>query len=59
MEYDSWFDTPENKTLLAICARKLIRNIGIGGIVWGLINLAISFVAIQGRRSMSASLYLP
>ncbi len=47
MEYDSWFDTDENKALLAICARKLISNIGIGGIVWGLINIGIGIVAIQ------------
>jgi len=47
MECDSWFDTGENKALLAICARKLISNIGIGGVIWGLINIGIGIVAIQ------------
>lgn len=47
MKYDSFFDTEENKTLTAICTRKLIRNIGIGGIVWGIINLIIGIIAIQ------------
>ncbi len=47
MEYDAFFDTEENKTLTAICIRKLIRNIGIGGIIWGVINLLIGIVAIQ------------
>jgi hypothetical protein len=47
MEYDAWFDTDENRTLLAICTRKLISNIGIAGVIWGLINIAIGVVAIQ------------
>ncbi len=47
MTYDHWFDTDENKVLLAICARKLIGNIGIGGIVWGLINIAIGAFAVR------------
>ena len=47
MKYDAWFDTDENRTLLAICTRKLIRNIGIGGVIWGLINVAIGVVAMQ------------
>ena len=47
MEYDAWFDTDENKTLLAICARKLISNIGIGGIIWGLINIGVGIVSVQ------------
>jgi hypothetical protein len=46
MPHDSWFDTDENKALIAICARKLISNIGIGGIVWGAINLLIGAFAI-------------
>lgn len=32
-KYDPWFDTAENRSLLAVGARKLIRNIGIGGII--------------------------
>ena len=47
MDYESWYDTDENKTLLAICARKLISNIGVGGILWGLLNTVIGIVAIQ------------
>lgn len=47
MKYDSWFDADENKVLLAICARKLISNIGIGAIIWGLINIGIGLVAMQ------------
>ncbi len=47
MKYDSFFDTEENKTLTAICTRRLIRNIGIGGIIWGMINLLIGIEAIQ------------
>ena len=47
MGYDPWFDSDENKTLMAICTRKLIRNIGIGGIIWGVVNLGLGFVAIQ------------
>jgi hypothetical protein len=44
---DSWFSTSENNTLMAVCTRKLIRNIGIGGIIWGAINIAIGVMAIQ------------
>jgi len=47
MKYDSWFDADENKALLAVCARKLIRNIGIGGIIWGLINIGIGVIALE------------
>lgn len=47
MAYDKWFDTNENKALLAICTRKLIKNIGIGGIIWGVINTGIGIVALQ------------
>ena len=47
MEYDALFDTDQNKALLAICARKLISNIGIGAIIWGLINLGIGVIAVQ------------
>ena len=46
MQYESWFDTHENKTLLAICARKLISNIGIGAIIWGSVNTLLGIVAI-------------
>jgi hypothetical protein len=47
MQYDSFFDTEDNKTLMAICTRRLIRNIGIGGIIWGIINLLLGIAAIQ------------
>ena len=46
MNYDKLFDTDENRALLAICTRKLIGNIGIGAIIWGVINIAIGVVAI-------------
>lgn len=46
MPYDPLFDTDTNKTLMAICTRRLIRNIGIGGIIWGLINVAIGGFAV-------------
>src|SRR5882724_6599066 len=47
MSYDALFDTDENKALLVICARKTIRTVGIGGIIWGLINLGIGVVALR------------
>lgn len=47
MAHDSCFDTEENKTLLAICTRKMISNIGIGGIVWGLINIPLGIFAMR------------
>jgi hypothetical protein len=47
MAYDTLFDTDENKTLAAICTRKLISNIGIGGIIWGIINIAIGIGTVH------------
>jgi hypothetical protein len=47
MATESWLETDENKTLLAICTRKAIKGYGIGGIVWGLINVGIGVVAVQ------------
>src|SRR5207248_5282944 len=47
MNYDSIFDSTENQALLVVCARKTIRTAAIVGIVWGAINLAIGFVAVQ------------
>ena len=47
MTGDRLFDTDENKALMAICTRKLISNIGIGGIIWGVINTAFGVVAMQ------------
>jgi hypothetical protein len=47
MKYDPLFDSDENRALMAICTRKLIRNIGIGGIIWGVINTVLGFFAIQ------------
>ncbi|MBN1810133.1 MAG: hypothetical protein JW909_13790 [Planctomycetes bacterium] len=46
MKYETWFDTEENRALLAIGARKTIKGIGIGGIIWGMINvgLGISYI---------------
>jgi hypothetical protein len=47
MQHDPVFDSTENQALLVVCARKTIRNAAIGGIVWGVINLAIGFAALQ------------
>ncbi len=47
MRYDSFFDTEENKTLTAICTRKLISGIGVGGIIFGILNLIVGIAAIQ------------
>lgn len=47
MAYDAFFDDEENKILIAICTRKLIKGIGIGGVIWGLINTALGVYAIQ------------
>lgn len=47
MSVDGLFDRDENKALAAICTRKLISNIGIGGLVWGAINTVIGIVAMQ------------
>jgi hypothetical protein len=42
MTNEGLFGTDENRALIAICTRKLISNIGIGGIIWGVINIAIA-----------------
>ena len=47
MSHDPLFDSKQNQALLVICARKTIRGIGIGGLIWGLINLFIGIVAVQ------------
>jgi hypothetical protein len=47
MSHDRWFDSDENRTLMAICARKLIKNIGVGAVIWGLINVGIGVVALK------------
>ena len=47
MSYDPLFDSDQNRALLVICARKTIRGIGIGGLIWGLINLFIGIAAVQ------------
>ena len=39
MAYDPCFDSEENKTLLAICTRKLISKIGLAGVAWGAIAI--------------------
>jgi hypothetical protein len=47
MATESWLETDENKTLLAICARKAIKGYGIFGIIWGVINIAIGLFLFQ------------
>jgi hypothetical protein len=44
---NTWFDTEQNRALLAIGARKLISNIGIGAVIWGLINIGIGIAAFH------------
>jgi hypothetical protein len=46
-KHDPFFDSTENQALLVVCARKTIRHAAIAGIVWGVINLAIGFNAVQ------------
>ncbi|MFH0952829.1 MAG: hypothetical protein V1873_00710 [Verrucomicrobiota bacterium] len=46
MDYEPWFDSRENRALLAICARRLIKNTGIGSIVWGALNMAVGLFAV-------------
>ena len=47
MATDALFNTNENRALIAICTRKLISNIGVGGIIWGVINTALGIAAMQ------------
>lgn len=47
MPHDALFDSTENQALLVVCARKTIRNAGVAGMVWGVINLIIGYGAIQ------------
>lgn len=47
MPHDPLFDSTENQALLVVCARRTIRGAAIAGIIWGAINLAIGFVALQ------------
>ena len=47
MSYHPMFDTTENKALIAICTRKMIRTIGIGAVIWGVINLGLGMYALQ------------
>ena len=50
MSHKAAFERDENKMLLAINARTLIRNIGIGGVVWGILNLFIGAAAKQDGK---------
>ncbi len=47
MKYDPWFDSDENKVLMAVSTRRMIKNLGIGGIVWGAINIVLGVGAMQ------------
>lgn len=47
MKHDSPFNSAENQALLVVCARRIIRNAAIGGIVWGATNLRIGFAVIR------------
>ena len=47
MTGEELFNSDENKVLISICARKLISKIGIGGIVWGIINILLGIAYIE------------
>ncbi len=47
MTGDRLFNTDENKVLISICARKLISQIGIGAIFWGVINIILGIASIH------------
>jgi len=47
MSYDPLFDSDENRTLLAICTRRLIRSIGSGGVAWGILNTALGIATLR------------
>ncbi|MBN2591360.1 MAG: hypothetical protein JXA96_15960 [Sedimentisphaerales bacterium] len=47
MSYDPFFDTEENQALTAICTRKFISSVGVGGIIFGILNLIVGLIAIQ------------
>ncbi len=46
-KYHALFQKPENQILLAVGARRIIKGVGIGGIIWGVINTGIGILAIQ------------
>ncbi len=46
MAHDRVFDSAQNQALLAVCARKTIRNAAIAGVIWGAINLVIGYFAV-------------
>lgn len=45
MPHAPQFDTQQNQTLLAMCARKTIRTAASAGVVWGIVNLIIGYGA--------------
>ena len=47
MAHSPTFDTDENRILMVVCARKTIRNIGLGGVIWGLINIGVGVVVLS------------
>ena len=46
MKYEPWFDRHENKVLLAICARRIIRRFSLGAIIWGAINALVGLAVV-------------
>jgi hypothetical protein len=46
MTHNFLFDSQENQTLLAMCARKTIRKAGVAAVVWGSINLVIGSLLV-------------
>lgn len=49
MAIEKWFETDQNKALMAIGARKTIASIGVGGLIWGLINIGFGVVAMANN----------
>ena len=47
MEYDALFDTAENKALIAICTRRMISLIGLGGIMLGIIAIVLGILTLH------------
>lgn len=49
MANNDLFETEKNKALIAICTRKLISNVGIGAIVWGVLNSSMGVFSMQAN----------
>lgn len=68
MAYDTLFDTEENKLLLAVCTRRLIRDTGTGALIVGIISIFTAsaslsdsifrvFLMVQGILLLGLGIY--